>query len=122
MGLHKEKAQYSNPSMTLVCTLQSLLPCSLPIKSLIGILKSPKIGGLLLLRDSKDPTVASIDPKIKSGKWNAKSAYSIVETELSFLKIRGPSQTGKSGVGVFKSPQILFKQTHGYRKVISSNS
>ena len=45
----------------------SISPCPLPIKSLTSILKSSKISGHLLLRDSKDPLVSSVSSILKTG-------------------------------------------------------
>ena len=54
-------------STTNLCFYASSSPCPLPIKSLTSILKSSKISGHLLLRDSQDPLVSGSKPDLKSG-------------------------------------------------------
>ena len=49
-------------STTNLCFYSSTSPCPLPINSLTSILKSCKISGHLLLRDSKDPLVEASNP------------------------------------------------------------
>ena len=71
-----------HPSTTDINLYSPISFCSLPIKSLTDTLKSSKISGHLFLQDSKDPTVASVSPKIKSGRWNEDSSCSIPEAEL----------------------------------------
>ena len=111
-----------HPSITDISLYSSISPCSLPIKSLTDILRSSKISGHLLLRDSKDPVVSSTNPSIKAGHWDASKSTSIAEAELNFLQIRGPIYSGSSGLGVIKSPIIPPKQTHNYRKTIAATS
>ena len=53
----------------------------------------------LLFRDSKDPLVSSVSPKLKSGLWEVTSDTQITEAELNFRKIRGPLHEGRSGLG-----------------------
>ena len=54
-------------STTNLCFYASSSPCPLPINSLTSTLKSCKISGHLLLRDSKDPLVSASNPILKSG-------------------------------------------------------
>ena len=98
------------------------LPCPLPINSLTSILKSCKISGHLLLRDSKDPLVAASNPVLKSGSWKVKDAVRSAESELAFQTIRGPPQFGRAGLGTTKSEGMPAKRTHQYRKLVSVTS
>ena len=92
------------------------------MKPLTAILKSSKISGHLLLRDSDDPIVSSTNPKLKSGKWNVESATNIAEAEIAFLKIRGTCQTGRSGLGTSQPVPVFDRGTYDYRKHVSSTS
>ena len=111
-------------STSNVCLLYgSCSPCPLPIKSLTSILKSAKISGHLLLRDSKDPLVSSTQPVLKAGRWSVGKAVHIAEPEVHVKAMMGPSQFGKAGLGLpkaFKLPQT--NQCQAYRKVISDTS
>ena len=94
-------------SSTTDISLYSLIsPCLLPRKSLTSILKSSKISGYLLLRDSKDRLVSSISPSLKSGHWKATSATQITEAELNFHKIRGPLHLSRSVLGSVKPTPV----------------
>ncbi len=99
-----------------------LSPCPLPVKPLTAILKSSKISGHLLLRDSNDPIVSSTNPQLKSGKWNVDSTTSIAEAEINFQQIRGPLQMGRSGIGIYQQSPVPEKGTYDYRKRVSSTS
>ena len=84
---------------TNLCFYSSTSPCPLPINSLTSILKSCKISGHLLLRDSKDPLVAASNPVLQSGgSWKVKDAVRSAESELAFQTIRGPPQFGRAGL------------------------
>ena len=107
-------------STTNVCLYASSSPCPLPVKSLTSILKSSKISGHLLLRDSQDPLVSGNTPDLKSGSWNVKEAVNSAEAELHFRSIRGPLQLGRAGLGLAKASVILEKkESHDYRKTVS---
>ena len=58
-------------STTDISLYSSISPCPFPIDSLTSILKSSKISGNLLLRDSKDRLVSSVSPSLKSGHRKA---------------------------------------------------
>ena len=109
-------------STTNLCFYSSTSPCPLPINSLTSILKSCKISGHLLLRDSKDPLVAASNPVLKSGSWKVKYAVRSAESELAFQTIRGPPQFGRAGLGTTKSEGMPAKRTHQYRKLVSVTS
>ena len=54
---------------------------------LTTILKSSKISGHLLLRDSKDPLVSCNKPDLKSDSWNMKEAVRCAEAEITLVDI-----------------------------------
>ena len=109
-------------STTNLCFYSSTSPCPLPINSLTSILKSCKISGHLLLRDSKDPLGAASNPVLKSGSWKVKDAVRSAESELAFQTIKGPPQFGRAGLGTTKSEGMPAKRTHKYRKLVSVTS
>ena len=92
----------------------------MPIKSLLSILKSAKISGHLLLRDSSDPLISGCGIELISGKWKVAEAATAAETEVQYRTMCGPSQLGKSGLGLHK-PKLVpqNKNSHDYRKSIS---
>ena len=94
-------------------------PCPLPKKSLRSILKSSKISGHLLLRDSKDPLVSSVSPNLKTGHWKATSATQITEAELNFCKIRGPLHLGRSGLGNVKPTAVPEEGSQAHCKLVA---
>ena len=86
-------------STSNLCFYSSSSPCPLPVKSLTPILKSAKISGHLLLRDSKDPLVASSAPSLRSGSWDASDTVRCAESSLTFQKVVGKTQLGRAGLG-----------------------
>ena len=76
-------------STSNVCLYGSCSPCPLPIRSLTSILKSAKISGHLLLRDSKDPLVSSTQPALKAGGWSVGKAVQIAESEVRVKAMMG---------------------------------
>ena len=110
-------------STSNICFYSSSSPCPLPIKSLTAILKSCKISGHLLLRDSKDPLVSANSTELKSGNWKVSKAVEAAESELHFQKIRGPLQFGKAGLGVTTHKTLPAKEfSHEYSKLVSDTS
>ena len=109
-------------STTNICLYSPISPCPLPLKSLSSVLRSSKISGHLLLRDSNDPKVSSANPAISAGLWHADGPTSIAESELNFMKIKGATNPGKCGLGIVKTPQIPPKGSHSYRKLVSATS
>ena len=107
-------------STSNLCFYSSLSPCPLPVKSLTSILKSAKISGHLLLRDLKDPLVASSPPSLRSGSWDASDTVRCAESSLTFQKVVGNTQLGRAGLGYSKSIITPDKRSHGYRKLVSS--
>ena len=106
-------------SITNVALYSSISPCPLPLKSLSSILKSSKVSGHLLLRDSSDPFVALNVPALKSGAWKVADAVNSAENQLEFKKILGYHQSGRAGFGSVKQqdhhPQ---KGSPEYRKQV----
>ena len=111
-----------HPSTTALSLYSPMSPCPLPIKSLTDVLRSSKISGHLLLRDSSDPIISSSNVKLNAGRWQPNASTTIAEAELNFQKIRGPIVFGRSGLGVVKSTPIPPKRSHGYRKLVSGTS
>ena len=83
-------------STSNVCLYGSCSPCPLPIRSLTSILKSAKISGHLLLRDSKDPLVSSTPPALKAGRCSVGKAGLVKSLPLNCLKRISAMHTGKS--------------------------
>ncbi|XP_057308780.1 uncharacterized protein LOC130647074 [Hydractinia symbiolongicarpus] len=54
-------------SISNISLYSSTSPCPLPLKSLASVLKSAKINGHMLLRDSGDPCVSKCVPDLKAG-------------------------------------------------------
>ena len=107
-------------SSTTDISLYSLIsPCSLPIKSLTSILKSFKISGHLLLRDSKYPLVSTVSPSLKSWHWKATSVTQITEAQLNFRKIRGPLNLGRSGFGSVKPTPVPEEGSQAHQKLVT---
>ena len=109
LGLHS--------STTSISLYSSCSPCPLPVKKLTAVLKSSKLSGHLLLRDSQDPLIVSSCPRLKSGQWDAESSSKTSEAELIYQKIRGSVQVGRSGLGSSKQLVICSKKSHAYRSL-----
>ena len=109
-----------HPSITNISLFSASSPCPLPLKSLSSVLKSTKVSGHLLLRDSKDPLVASSNPDLKSGNWRVADAVKCAEEKLAFRDILGYHQSNRAGFGSKESTKTPSRGTHDYRKLISS--
>ena len=107
-------------SVSNLCLYSSCSPCPLPLKGFTSVLKSAKVSGHLLLRDSVDPAVAGNLPHLKVGKWSVKDAVIQGEEKLHFEQILGYHQTNKAGFGSIKKPVLPDKSSHEYRKLVSS--
>ena len=70
-------------STTNISLYSSCSPCPLPVKKLTALLRSSKISGHLLLRDSQDPLIVLSCLKLKSGQWDAESSAKTSEAELT---------------------------------------
>ena len=83
---------------------------------------SSKLSGHLFLRDSQDHLIVSSCPKLKSAQWDAESSTKTSEAKLTYQKIFGLIQVGRSGLGSSKHLVILNKKSHACRSLISSIS
>ena len=106
-------------STTDISLYSSISPCTFPIKSLTSILKSSKISGHLLLRDSKNPLVSSVSPRLKIGHWKATSATQITEAEINFCKLREPIHLGRSGLWSVKPTSVPEEGSQAHRKLVT---
>ena len=106
-------------STTNISLYSSISPCPLPIKSLTSVLKTAKVSGHLLLRESSDEFVSSCNPTLKSGFWNVAEAVITAESKLEFQKLLGYHQTNRAGFGSFHQPETPAKHSHAYRKLVS---
>ena len=106
-------------SLTNICLYSSSSPCPLPLKSLTSILKSAKVSGHLLLRDSTDPLVNSSVPKLKVGRWIVEDAVRQGEEKIEFERVLGYHQLNRAGLGSVKHSPLPAKNTHAYRKLVS---
>ena len=106
-------------STTNISLCSSCYPCPLPVTKLTAVLKSSKLSGHLLLRYSQDPLIASFCTKLKSGQWDSETSAKTSEAELTYLKICGPIEVERSGLGSSKQLVILRKKSHAYRTLIS---
>ena len=107
-------------STTNICLYSSSSPCPLPINSLSSVWKSSKVSGQLLLRDSSDKFVSEANVPLKAGQWQVGKAIKDAENQLDFNKILGYHQTHKAGFGSLSLPEVPPKQSHEYRKLLSS--
>ena len=109
-------------SISSLCFYSSASPCPLPIRSLTSVLKSAKISGHLLLRDSKDPLVSSFAPKLKTGQWKVDEAVASTESDMHLNQICGHYQFGRQGLRYIPSNKVpKDKATKAYRKYVSQH-
>ncbi|XP_057316863.1 uncharacterized protein LOC130657891 [Hydractinia symbiolongicarpus] len=98
-------------------------PCPLPLKSLSSILKSAKISGHLLLRDSADLLVSDSPADLKAGHWKVDQTVKSAESQLEFKKILGFQQFGRVGLTLLwltrSHKSVPAIGTHSYRKLVS---
>ena len=106
-------------SATNICLYSSTSPCPLPLKSLTLILKSTKVSGHLLLRESADKQISKPASQLKCGFWDVAEAVGDAESRLEFQKVIGYHQTSRAGFGSFKSPSIPRRNSREYRRLIS---
>ena len=106
-------------STTNICLYSSTSPCPLPLKSLTSILKSTKVSGHLLLRESADKQISKSAFQLKCGFWAVAEAVVDDESRLEFQKVIGYHQTSRAGFGSFKSPSISCRNSDEYRRLIS---
>ena len=95
------------------------MPCPLSLKSLTSILKSTKVSGHLLLRESADKQISESTCQLKISFWDVPEAVVDAESRLGFQKVIGYHQNSTAGFGSFKSPSIPLRNSHKYRRLIS---
>ena len=83
-------------------------------------MKSAKVSGFLLLRDSADESIASSNIDLSTGSWSVSDSVSDAEGRLNFRSVLGYHQTNKAGLGSFHIPDIPPKRSYEYRKLLSS--
>ena len=71
-------------SATNICLYSSTSPCLLPLKSLTSILKSTKVSGHLLLRESADKQISTSASQLKCAFWDIAEAVVDAESRLEF--------------------------------------
>ena len=120
ISVHIRKWLHIHNSTTDVCLYSSSSPCPLPIKSLTSIWKSSKVSGQLLLRESSDAFISDSDICLRSGNWKVDKAVRDAENKLEFQKILGYHQTHRAGFGSLSIPEVPPKNSHAYRKLLSS--
>ena len=91
----------------------------MPLKSLPSILKSTKVSGHLLLRESADKPISKSASWLKCRFWDVAEAVVDAESRLEFQKVVGYHQTSRAGFGSYKSPSIHRRNSHKYRRLIS---
>ena len=105
--------------MTNICLYSLTFSCPLPLKGLTSILKSTKVNGHLLLKESADKQISGSASQLKCGFWGVAEAVVDAESRLEFQKVIGYHQTSRAGFGSFKSPSIPRRNSHEYRRLIS---
>ena len=93
-------------------------PCPLSLKSLTSVIKSTKVSGHLLLKDSADKQISESSSQLKCGFWDVTETFVDAECRLEFHKVMGYHETSRVGFGSFKSPSIPRRNSHKYRRLI----
>ena len=106
-------------STTNICLYSLTSPRPLLLKSLTSILKSTKVSGHLLLRESADNQISESVSQLKYGFWDVTEAVVDAESRLEFQKVIRYHQTSRAGFGSFRSPSIPRRNSHVYRRLIS---
>ena len=70
----------------------------LKLKSLTTILKSTKVSGHLLLRESADNQISGPTSQLKYGFWDVTETFVDAESRLKFQKVIGYHQTSRAGI------------------------
>ena len=87
--------------MTNICLYSLTFSCPLPLKGLTSILKSTKVNGHLLLKESADKQISGSASQLKCGFWGVAEAVVDAESRLEFQKVIGYHQTSRAGFGSF---------------------
>ena len=106
-------------STTNMCLYSSTSSCPLPLRSLTSILKSTKVSGHLLLRESADKKNSKFTSQLKCCFWDVTESVVDAEGSLEFQKVIGYHQTSRPGFVSFKSQSIPRRNPHKYRRLIS---
>ena len=106
-------------STTNMCLYSSTSSCPLPLRSLTSILKSTKVRGHLLLRESADKKNSKFTSQLKCCFWDVTESVVDAEGSLEFQKVIGYHQTSRPGFVSFKSQSIPRRNPHKYRRLIS---
>ena len=98
-------------NVTLYCKQAKL---KLPFKSIVEEFKSGKIRLQMILDDSKDKVIKSLNPPLKTGKkWKVRDTIRSAKVNLAFKETVGHTQTGRQGLGMEEKQQ--------WSKTISKN-
>ena len=72
-----------------------------PLKSIMEEFKSGKVRLQMMLDDSRDKVIKSLNPTLKTGrKWKVKDTIISAKENLAFKEVIGLTQTGRQGFGV----------------------
>ena len=83
-------------------------------------MKSLKVSGHLLLRDSPDSFISEAKINLRCGSWDVSSEVNKAEQMLNLRKIMCHHQTNRAGLGSSSTPEIPPKQSYEYCKLIST--
>ena len=75
-------------------------------------MKSAKVSGQLLLRESADPYVSKAKVLFKSGNWSASEAVKKAEKRLNFKQVLGYHQWHRKGFGSISIPEVPTKHSY----------
>ena len=89
-------------STSSLCFYSSVSLCPLPIKNLSSALKASKIGGHVLLRNSKAPLVSSCIPKLQTGTWKVEDAVLSCKNDIKISQVCGSDH--QTGMGLDTPP------------------
>lgn len=83
------------PDVVMYCRQAKL---KLPLKSIVKEFKSEKVTLQMMLDDSKDKVIKSLNPTLKTGrKWKVKVT---IKDNLAFKEVIGFTQIGRQGLGM----------------------
>ena len=84
--------------VTMYCRQAKL---KFPLKSIMEEFKSGKVRLQMMLDDSKDKVIKSLNPTLKIGrKWKVKDTIISAKESLAFKEVIGLIQIGRQGLGV----------------------
>ena len=88
-----------------VCLYSDIVPCPLPLRSLVSLFKSTKVSSFMQLLYSNDEQVKTCARPHHTGKkWSIQSELEEAETRMRLNRVvgevRGLARTGKDSVGV----------------------